>query len=137
MREIGHVFEGIIEQKKIAIRSIEKELRQHSESRGEKIEIVEVKLQSLVREDASIVDEVNNIDLFLCLLRQNKKTSDLLMGFTVIHNLLVQSLWQYNIVNTYGKLDTNNCNDTLNTYSVACECTLQPSNAYKVLSTFK
>ena len=63
-----------------------------------KIEITKVKRTILAKKKVPIANKVNDIETEN-LLREIKKTSDLVNKVIVMHNLLAKSLWQYRLQN--------------------------------------
>lgn len=62
-------------------------------------------------DDAPILDEVNDVESYLFLLRANEKANDLLKEATIMHELLAESLWHYKILYRSNILDTNTDSD--------------------------
>lgn len=60
--------------------------------------LVKVKRRILAMDDAPILDEVNDVESYLFLLRANEKANDLLKEATIMHKLLAESLWHYKIL---------------------------------------
>ena len=63
----------------------------------------------VIREDISISDEVNDVEIYSVLLRKNKKANDLLHEAIVIYDFLAKSFWQYKLQNksSISKTDNN------------------------------
>ena len=73
--------------------------------------LVKVKRRILAMDDAPILDEVNDVESYLFLLRANEKANDLLKEATIMHELLAESLWHYKILYRSNILDTNTDSD--------------------------
>ena len=64
---------------------------------AERVRIAEVWRTTLAREDVPIEDEVNDAKSDLFILKEKEKANDHLWEVTTMHEILVESLWQYKI----------------------------------------
>ena len=77
---------------KLATRVTEGELREGDELGRERARFAEVKRRILARDEASIPNKVNDVEIDLFLPRKNEKSNDFLREATIMHNLLGESL---------------------------------------------
>jgi hypothetical protein len=92
---------------KLSRRIDEGGIREDSELRGERAGIAEVKRRMLATEDAPIVDEVNDKEIEIFLLKENEKADYLLREATMMHELLAENLWQYKFRQKSNILDND------------------------------
>ena len=76
----------------LAKRVIKGELREERELQEKKVWLAEMKKKVLARNDALILNDINDVESNLFLLRENEKANDLLSEATIMHNLLAKSL---------------------------------------------
>ena len=77
---------------KSARRIIEGEIGEDNELRGERARIAKMRKMIIAREDVPNVDEVNDAETNIYLLRENRNANDLLREATMMHKTLAENL---------------------------------------------
>lgn len=76
--------------------------------REKELETLKSKLKILAREDAPTAYEVNEVEIYLFLLKENMKDGDFFCKTTLIHELLAEISWKYKPQNNFNISLTNN-----------------------------
>lgn len=51
----------------------------------------------MAKEDTQVADEINDVETYLFLPKENDKANDFFHEAIIMHNILVGNLWQYNL----------------------------------------